>query len=316
MSWSDRTPEWLPEGRDSGYVASMKFVITLLLGGLLLSVFTVSGFAAEISKLDEYLTEANNVWRKGEFKQALEWIDKAIEVAPDNPRPYLAQGYVHQRLGQVDNAIKSFSKVIEVEPRAVDAYNARGGLYFGQGQVKESIEDFNKEIELAPSREPHHWQRGLSFYYAGLFDEGRNQFELHRSVNPNDVENAVWHLLCVARKDGLEAARQVFIPIEGDSRVPMMEIHKLFGGVGTVDEVLAAVQEGNPNRAELILRNFFAHLYLGLFFEISGDQETARYHIEKATSEYSINGYMGNVARVHKMQMDGKLGENKETKDK
>mgnify|MGYP000446850332 CR=1 FL=1 len=38
-------------------------------------------------------------------------------------------------------------------------------------------------------------------------EEGRKLFELHRSVNPQDVENAAWHFLCAARVDGLEKAR-------------------------------------------------------------------------------------------------------------
>src|SRR6266853_660464 len=56
------------------------------------------------------------------------------------------------------------------------------------------------------------------------------QFELHQTVNDNDVENAVWHYLCVARLAGVEKAHASLIRIQRDSRVPMMAVYALFGG--------------------------------------------------------------------------------------
>ena len=96
------------------------------------------------------------------------------------------------------------------------------------GRVKESVADFDKFLEARPDQRPQHWQRGIALYYAGQFEDGAKQFEIHKTVNANDVENAAWHFLCVARWKGVEAARAGLIPIEGDGRVPMMTVHKMF----------------------------------------------------------------------------------------
>ena len=61
---------------------------------------------------------------------------------------------------------------------------------------------------------PYLCQRGISQYCLGDFAGGRQQFEIHRKVNPNDVENAAWHYLCVAKTDGQDVARQSLIPIK------------------------------------------------------------------------------------------------------
>jgi len=99
----------------------------------------------------------------------------------------------------------------------------RGDEHLKAGRFDEAIADFDTAIALRPELEPHHWRRGIAHYYAGRYADGAAQFELHRTVNGNDVENAAWHFLCVARMDGVEAARARLLPVEPDARVPMME---------------------------------------------------------------------------------------------
>ena len=145
---------------------------------------------------------------------------------------------------------------------------------------------------------PYHWQRGISLYYAGEFDKGAKQFELHKTVNPQDVENAVWHFLCVARLAGVEKAREKLIPIHANARVPMMQVHELFAGRGSTQAVMDAVKAGEPDESSLKNRLFYAHLYLGLYDEALSKPESARDHLQMA-EKYASEDYMGDVARVH-----------------
>ena len=101
----------------------------------------------------------------------------------------------------------------------------------------------------------------------------------------------MWHFLCVARIEGVEKARAVLIPIPEDTRVPMMQIHALFAGKGTVEDVI------KPARGRDAI--FYAHLYLGLYYEVAGDAVLSKKHIQLAAHEYAVDHYMGDVARVH-----------------
>ena len=83
---------------------------------------------------------------------------------------------------------------------------------------------------MQPECQPGLWQRGLALYYADRFVEGQKQFELHRLVNPNDVENPAWHYLCVARAASPENARQHMLAVGQDLRVPMKQILDLYKG--------------------------------------------------------------------------------------
>jgi lipoprotein NlpI len=180
-----------------------------------------------------------------------------------------------------------------------DAWQSRGTEHFKLGNIKESISDFDQFIALKPRFAPYHWQRGIAYYYAGRFEDGRKQFESHQTVNPNDVENAAWHFLCVARSAGVEKARAALIPIKEDARVPMMEVHALLAGKAKPEDVIKAASAGEPSASELNRRLFYAHLYVGLYFEATGEATQAHEHILQAVNAYKTDDYMGDVARVH-----------------
>jgi lipoprotein NlpI len=197
----------------------------------------------------------------------------------------------HEARGEHALAIADFDQMLKLRPNWVEAYNHRGTEHFKLAHIRQSLADFDRAIELDPAQAPHHWQRGIALYYAGRFDDGRKQFELHQTVNGNDVENAAWRYLCMARAGTVQAARASILPIEHDSRVPMMQIYALYKGNAGVDEVLAAAA---GSRDAL----FYAHLYIGLYYEAAGNAKAARDHISSAVKQ-RVDHYMGDVARVH-----------------
>jgi lipoprotein NlpI len=169
-------------------------------------------------------------------------------------------------------------------------HNRLGEKAFQAGEIADSIREFDRAIALEPRLAPHHWQRGISLYYAGRFDDCAAQFALHKTVNPEDVENAVWHYLCVARVSGVGKARSGLIPIHNDGRVPMMQIYEMFQGRLKPEEVLKVAQ--SPDAL------FYAHLYIGLWFEASGNRKAALDHVRQAAAGPAEH-YMHDVARVH-----------------
>lgn len=168
---------------------------------------------------------------------------------------------------------------------------------FFEAKPAESARAFDQLVEAVPGAEPELWQRGLALYYAERFQDGRKQFELHKTVNPNDVENPAWHFLCVAKLEGVEAARTKLLPVGEDNRVPMKEILDLYAGRCDPEAVLEAAEQGasEARRNQLC----YAHLYLGLYFEAIGDAAQAREHITQAAGPCRMDHYMGRVAVMH-----------------
>jgi lipoprotein NlpI len=170
---------------------------------------------------------------------------------------------------------------------------------FRRGRIEESVAGFDRLVKLAPNALPQLWQRGIALYYAGRFKDCRAQFESHRTVNPNDVENAAWHFLCVARAESPAKAKAALLPVGPDSRVPMSQIYQMFRGELTVEQVLKA------GGAQLESQ-FYAELYSGLYLEALGNPDEALKHIRNAAADrYSGSGYMHDVARVHRDRLVG-----------
>ncbi|MGV3720107.1 MAG: tetratricopeptide repeat protein [Actinomycetota bacterium] len=267
----------------------MSSLTALMLGGAVLGADVDPGALAE---------QAVAAVRKGDLPGGIALASKAIKAAPKEREGWLLRAQIYELQGDYGKAVADFSEVIKMEPKAADAWQQRGEAQFKAGKIAESIADFDEYLKLVPDQRAHHWQRGISLYYAGRFAGGRLQFELHQAGNKQDVENAVWHFLCTTRAESLDAARKKLIPITGDPRIPMAQVQQLFAGKATPADVLAAAKAG-PARTSAGEPLFYAHLYLGIYFEATGENEKAREHILKAAERSKQNGYMGDVARVH-----------------
>ena len=169
-------------------------------------------------------------------------------------------------------------------------------LFFA-AQPQESARLFDAIVLAQPQLEPSLWQRGLALYYADRFADGQRQFELHRTVNPNDIENPAWHFACVARAKSLQAAQQAMLPVGRDLRVPLTEVLAFYKNSLDEQAVLAAADRGT--QAAQRNQRCYAHLYLGLYYEATGAIARAREHMLLAATKYSMAHFMGQVAQMH-----------------
>jgi len=79
----------------------------------------------------------------------------------------------------------------------------------------------------------------------------------------------------------------------------MMQVYDLYRGALKPSDVLAAAEAGDVTPPQRQQRLFYAHLYLGLYYDATGDRKRALEHITRAAGKYRIPHYMGDVARVH-----------------
>jgi lipoprotein NlpI len=234
----------------------------------------------------------------GTLDEQIRAATAAVEANPRDPDRWQKRAQLYAATGQHEAAIADYNRLIELDAKRATAYDQRGSEHFKAGHIAESIEDFDRFLKLRPNEEPAHWRRGISYYYAGRYDDGRRQFEGYQTVDDNDVENVVWRYLCMARAVGPDAARGDLLPVKADPRPGMMKIYDLYRGRARPHEVLATAESGSPTPEQLNERRFYAHLYLGLYYESIGDAAAAKKHIGEAVT-HKIGHYMWNVADVH-----------------
>ncbi len=168
------------------------------------------------------------------------WIASFSSLIAYSQESWQAQVEAAIQRGDGKDAIMIINRVIETTPKQPSFLETRGMIHFRLGMIDESIKDFDAVIEMNKDLKPYLWQRGIALYYAGRYAEGQEQFEVHQTVNKNDVENAAWHFLCVAKQDGVEAAKKKLITSVRDSRPPLMEALKMYQGLIEPEVVIAA----------------------------------------------------------------------------
>jgi lipoprotein NlpI len=190
----------------------------------------------------------------------------------------------------------------EADPRAI---RLAADLFLRSGKIYSSIKQFERFIERVPEEKPELWQYGIALALAERYEEGRKLFELHRTVNPNDVENAAWHFYCVAKLAGREQAEKLVLPAPGDTRVPMNEIRRLLmdGNESRVTDAVNQLTEGSEGQKAA---KFYADLYLGLYADSIGDDAKARKYVNEAVKNAQVN-YMGDIARVYATELEAEV---------
>jgi lipoprotein NlpI len=267
---------------------------------LLLISCSLSAFAQENNRVTQLMASAEKALEAGENATALRLTNSALSITPQNAELLAFRGRVLAASNDYAGAIADADKVVEMAPKWVSAYDARGSFRFMAGDFAGSVEDFNKSIELRPKVAAEHWQRGISLYYAGQYEAGRDQFAAYQTLDGSDVENAVWHYLCNIKLVGKDQAKQEIPATKLDRRVPLMKVYALFKGEGTVEEVIRAAQEAGRNEEESRTRNFYANLYLGLYYVTEEQPEKALEHLKAASiPAHEKSGYMWHVARIH-----------------
>ena len=185
----------------------------------------------------------------------------------------------------------------------------QGMEYFRQYDVPTSLAYFDLADSLSTSKSgtirltPYLWQRGISYYYLNKYNKGHDQFVLDVSVNPNDVEEIVWDIACLARMNNSQKQfppeKSMKLPIgQTDKRPIMSTVYSLFqneNGIKEYDLRMAGLRSSASDE-------FYSLFYLGLYCEIRNEEGKAEAYMRSASkSKYALgsNDYMVTCARVH-----------------
>jgi lipoprotein NlpI len=255
-------------------------------------------------KTAQQIRRATEALGQKRYDQAIQFANEVIAADAEQPAGYALRANAYIAAGKSTEAIADLTRLLEFNPQQPRLLEIRGTEYFKLRRFKEAIADFDQECKLEPAREPWHWKRGLAYYYAGQYDQGRHQFQQYHDRDDNDVENAVWRVLCMARmKDvGLKKAQADILVVRRDPRVPMMEVYALFAGKAKPDDVLQAIHRGQPEQRERDSRVFYGNLYLGLYYDMIGDPKRSAEHLKVAV-DHPIEHFMWDIARLHLNQM-------------
>lgn len=82
------------------------------------------------------------------FKKAIEYSTKRIELNPRNHVPYIDRGLSYRKMKKYKEAESDFNKSLEIKPDFFRAFGYRSFLYLELGQYQKSYDDASRAVEI------------------------------------------------------------------------------------------------------------------------------------------------------------------------
>lgn len=131
-----------------------------------------------------YFNQGTANGRIGNYKQAIKYFNKAIELNPELQRAYYNRAVAYEKLGNYDEAFKDFNKAIELNPQLAMFYRGRGFAYAEIGNYDQAINDYNTAIELEPKYAEAYLHRGFAYADLGNHNQAIKDFNKAVELDP------------------------------------------------------------------------------------------------------------------------------------
>jgi tetratricopeptide (TPR) repeat protein len=121
---------------------------------------------------------------KGNWGRALDEIDAAIKLSPDNAMVQRNRGYVLDNQGRHDEAIGAFERAAELEPKLGYIYTTAGNGYVALGDYDSAIAQYEKTVEATPDSPVGYDALGHASALAGDPDRGLSMLKKAIEIDP------------------------------------------------------------------------------------------------------------------------------------
>jgi len=163
-----------------------QLTISIIIGVVFLLMSANFAFGQQSSPSPNTLNnEALKLIGSGNFQEALELLNQALEIDPDHIHVIANKGWALQRLNEHEEAIVWFDKALEVDPNYVHALNFKGNSLLSLKMHEEAIVWYDKALAVDPNYIYALSNKGYVLYKLEQYEEAIIYFNRALEVNPN-----------------------------------------------------------------------------------------------------------------------------------
>jgi tetratricopeptide (TPR) repeat protein len=103
-------------------------------------------------------------------KEAELYMNKSIELNPDNWKAYYFKGLLFQDMGRYREALESYSKAESINDKYAILYNNKSDILCKLGEFEEAVHACDRAINLNPGLAHAHAHKAFALFQLGLYD--------------------------------------------------------------------------------------------------------------------------------------------------
>ena len=157
--------------------------------GLLLAISLAFNLLASAIYHAEYHSRLGSLLLdRGQVDEAVEHLQKAVVLQPDDAANHYNLGAVFAKQGQSDEAIHQLKETLRLKPDDADAHNHLGEALAMKGQVGAAISQLREALRLKPDNADAHNNLGIALGQDGRTSEAIPEFREALRLKPDHAE--------------------------------------------------------------------------------------------------------------------------------
>jgi tetratricopeptide (TPR) repeat protein len=165
--------------------ASWKTTLALTLAGMAVAaVVGLVWMSASRKRAEQFCRDGVSAFHTGNAGVAIEYLGKAIELAPSWSVPYLWRGYVYGRERQYEDAVSDYNRAVTLTPKDDQALVNRAWIFREMGRVNEALDDYSRALALKQDSAFALAQRGLLQWELGHMAEASADIQRALALDP------------------------------------------------------------------------------------------------------------------------------------
>lgn len=204
----------------------------------------------------------------GNWKQAIDDFNRAVEIEPEAAMLYNSRGSVYLAQQQWDNAINDFTHAIELDPQLVRAYYNRGVALYGQGNLDDAVDEYTRVIEMNPEFANAYYNRAIIYYEQGRIEEAIADYTRIIEIDPKSVLHYINRGRIYYEQGRFEEAIADYnqaLEIESQVAIPYNNRGLVYVALGRLEEAITDYDraiEIDPLYANAYLNRGYAYVLL------------------------------------------------------
>lgn len=192
---------------------------------------------------EAFLGKAREQLQKGNAKDAVEYLNQAIDKDPENAKAFNMRGAANFELKDYASALLDYEKAIKLDPENYKPYFNRASVKMEKSDWEGALDDCAKASKIQPDTAEIYVKSGIIHAALLKIPEAINDFDKALKLNPKEI-NALYNRgnIYFQTQNFERAERDFLAAVKVDSR-----FSKAFYGLSVVQQKMNKTDEACMN---------------------------------------------------------------------